>query len=97
MNTPRMGTLPALSAIQRTNVILAALAALLLLGFRSTAASMGCALGAGVVIANLFLLSILARVLIASAAGGWFTWCCFTRESTAWVSPWACLRNWSRY
>jgi hypothetical protein len=65
-----MGTLPALSAIQRTNVIVACVMALALLHFRSSAASISCLLGAAVVIANLFLLAFLARMLLASAAGG---------------------------
>jgi hypothetical protein len=65
-----MPTLPGIGAIQRTNVIVASLAVLLLLAFRSTAAALSCFLGAGVVIANLFLLAILVRVLLASAAGG---------------------------
>lgn len=65
-----MRTLPALGAIQRTNVIVACLAALLLLVLRSTASALSCLLGASVVIANLFVLAIVARVLLASAAGG---------------------------
>ncbi len=65
-----MPTLPGIGAIQRTNVIVACLAVLLLLVFRSTAAAMSCFLGAGVVIANLFLLALLVRVLLASANGG---------------------------
>jgi hypothetical protein len=65
-----MRTLPEIGAIQRTNVIVAGLAALMLLVFRSNAAALSCLLGAAVVIANLFLLALLARVLLASAAGG---------------------------
>ena len=65
-----MRTLPALGAIQRTNVIVACVAALLLLAFRSSAAAISCVLGASVVIANLFVLAVLARLLLASAAGG---------------------------
>jgi hypothetical protein len=65
-----MRSLPALGAIQRTNVIVACLAALALLGFRSPASAISCLLGASVVIANLFLLAFLARILLASAAGG---------------------------
>jgi hypothetical protein len=65
-----MRTLPALSAIQRTNVIVACVAALVLLGFRSSAAAISCLLGASVVIVNLFVLAFLARLLLASAAGG---------------------------
>jgi hypothetical protein len=65
-----MRTLPALGSIQRTNMIVACGAALLLLVFRSNASAISCLLGASVVIANLFVLAVLARVLLASAAGG---------------------------
>jgi hypothetical protein len=65
-----MRTLPALGAIQRTNIIVACMAALALLEFRSSASAISCLLGASVVIANLFLLAILGRLLLASAAGG---------------------------
>ena len=65
-----MRTLPALGAIQRTNVIVACVTALALLGFRSSASAISCLLGASVVIANLFVLAFLARLLLASGAGG---------------------------
>jgi hypothetical protein len=65
-----MQTLPALGAIQRTNVIVACVTALALLWFRSSASAISCLLGASVVIANLFLLAFLARLLLASAVGG---------------------------
>src|SRR5208337_2187170 len=52
----RMRTLPALGAIQRTNIIVACMASLALLEFRSSASAISCLLGASVVIANLFLL-----------------------------------------
>lgn len=64
-----MRALPSLSAIQRTNVIVACVTALALLGFRSSAAALSCLLGAAIVIANLFVLAFLARLLLASAAG----------------------------
>src|SRR5215469_9230997 len=70
MTTNQTMTLPGLGAIQRTNVIVACLAALLLLVLRSNAAALSCLLGASIVIANLFVLAVLARVLLASAAGG---------------------------
>jgi hypothetical protein len=70
MTPQRMPTLPALGAIQRTNVIVACAAALLLMYFRSTAASVSCVAAAGVVIANLFVLAMLGRLLLAAAAGG---------------------------
>lgn len=62
--------LPAVGAIQRTNVIVACVTALLLLIFRSDASALSCLLGAGVVILNLFLLAFMARLLLSSAAGG---------------------------
>ncbi len=65
-----MRTLPAIGAIQRTNAIVACAATLLLLVLRSSASALSCLLGAAVVIANLFLLAILGRLLLASAAGG---------------------------
>ena len=65
-----MGTLPALGAIQRTNMIVACAASMALLVFRSGAAALSCLLGAAVVIGNLFLLAFLGRILVASAAGG---------------------------
>jgi hypothetical protein len=65
-----MRTLPALVAIQRTNIIVACMASLALLEFRSSASAISCLLGASVVVANLFLLAFLGRMLLASAAGG---------------------------
>jgi hypothetical protein len=65
-----MKTLPAIGAIQRTNVIVACAATLMLLVLRSPASALSCLLGAGVVIANLFVLAFLGRLLLASAAGG---------------------------
>ena len=62
--------MPALGAIQRTNIIVACMASLALLEFRSSASAVSCLLGAAVVIANLFLLAFLGRLLLASAAGG---------------------------
>jgi hypothetical protein len=70
MSQQSIPTLPALGAIQRTNVIVACATALALLIFRSSASAMSCLLGASVVIGNLFVLALLARVLLASAAGG---------------------------
>jgi hypothetical protein len=63
-------TLPAIGAIQRTNAIVACAAALLLFAFRSDASALSCLLGAGVVILNIFLLTLLVRVLLARAAEG---------------------------
>jgi hypothetical protein len=63
-------TLPAIGAIQRTNAILACAAALALFAFRSNAAAWSCLLGAGVVMVNVFLLTLLVRLLITRAASG---------------------------
>ncbi len=62
--------MPSLADIQRTNLAVLAISGLLLLAFVSPAASIGCVIGAGVVIANLFILGLLGRVLSAMAAGG---------------------------
>ena len=60
--------LPTLGEIQRTSLILLAICALLLQLTVSTAASIGCLVGGGVVIANLFILSLIGRLLSAGAA-----------------------------
>jgi len=63
-------SMPTIGAIQRTNVILAAITAALLGYFVSPQAAIGCILGAVVVIANLFALSVLGRLALAVASGG---------------------------
>ncbi len=62
--------LPTIGAIQRTNVVLVAITALLLEYFASRQAAVGCLLGGAVVIANLFALAILGRLALAVASGG---------------------------
>jgi hypothetical protein len=62
--------IPTISAIQRVNVILVALTTILLAIFVSSAAAMGCLLGGTVVIANLFVLSMLGALVLAAAGGG---------------------------
>ena len=62
--------LPTIGTIQRTNVILVALSALVLGWLDSPAAAIGCLLGGFVVIANLYVLAGLGRVLLAIADGG---------------------------
>jgi hypothetical protein len=61
--------IPSIGAIQRANAVLvAALAGILALaGMRDVA--FGCVLGGAIVILNLYLLTILGRVLISAAAG----------------------------
>jgi hypothetical protein len=63
-------SMPTIGAIQRTNVILAASAIAMLAWFGFTHAAIGCLLGSSVVIANLFILTILGRVVIAAVTGG---------------------------
>ncbi len=62
--------IPTISAIQRTNLILVALAAFLLDLFVSTATAWGCLLGGAVVTANLYVLSMLGWLVLAAAGGG---------------------------
>jgi hypothetical protein len=63
-------TVPAISSIQRTNVVLVALAAAILALFASPASAIGCLLGGAVVIANLWILAALGRLLLAAAGAG---------------------------
>jgi hypothetical protein len=59
-----------IGAIQRTNVILVAIAVLALVWLGHTQSALGCLLGGSVVIANLFILTIIGRVVIAAVTGG---------------------------
>jgi small-conductance mechanosensitive channel len=62
--------LPSLSGIQRTSLLLLAFASVVLQLTVSTDASVGCLIGGAVVIANLFILSLIGRLLSAGAAAG---------------------------
>jgi small-conductance mechanosensitive channel len=62
--------LPSLSGIQRTSLLLLAFASVALQLTVSTDASVGCLIGGAVVIANLFILSLIGRLLSAGAAAG---------------------------
>ncbi len=62
--------IPRIAAIQRTNIVLVTVTAAALAIFVSPGTAAGCLLGGGVVIANLYLLSILGSVAIAAAGGG---------------------------
>lgn len=64
------GALPSLSGIQTTSLVLIAASSLLLWIFDSTQASLGCVLGGAVMVANLFILALLVRLLASAAAGG---------------------------
>ncbi len=61
---------PTIEGIQRANVVLVALAAGALAYFASAAAAIGCLFGGFVVIANLYILAALGRMLLGAAAGG---------------------------
>lgn len=62
--------MPTIAAIQRTNVILVIVTAAILAYFYSAASATACVLAGAVVIANLFLLSMLGRVALAAAGSG---------------------------
>jgi len=63
-------SVPAISSIQRTNVVLVAVAAAILALFASPASAIGCLLGGAVVIADLWILAAIGRVLLAAAGAG---------------------------
>ena len=69
MSAAFSGRIPTLSSIQRTNAIILLLTAVMLAIADSTAAAFACILGGAVVIGNLFLLGMLGRFALASAAG----------------------------
>jgi len=61
---------PTIVAIQRTNVLLVTLIAAPLAYWGSINAAVGCMLGGAVVIANLWILAILGRLVLAAAGAG---------------------------
>ncbi len=61
---------PSIGGIQRATAVVAAIATVMLAIFVSSAAALSCALGAALMIANLFLLTIVGRAIIALAQGG---------------------------
>jgi len=63
-------SVPAISSIQRTNVVLVAIIAAILALFASPASAIGCLLGGAVVIANLWILAALGRLLVGAAGAG---------------------------
>ena len=67
MDSSRIPTIP---AIQRMNVVLVVVTAAILALTLSTRAAVGCVLGGAVVIANLWILSLLGGLLLSAAAGG---------------------------
>jgi hypothetical protein len=63
-------SVPAVSAIQRTNAILVVVSAAILSYATSPAAAIGCVLGGAVVIANLWVLSAMGRLILAASGAG---------------------------
>src|SRR5712692_1604881 len=63
-------SVPAISSIQRTNVVLVAMSAALLALFASPSSAIGCLLGGAVVIANLWILAALGRLILAASGAG---------------------------
>src|ERR1700694_2549368 len=61
---------PTIGGIQRMTAILAAIATVVLAIAASAAAALSCAVGAALMIANLFLLTIVGRAIVALAQGG---------------------------
>lgn len=61
---------PTIAAIQRTNVVLVALTAATLAYLVSINSAIGCMLGGAVVIANLWILAALGRLVLAAAGAG---------------------------
>lgn len=61
---------PTIWAIQRTTAVLVLVTALILAHFLSTACALASVLGGAVVIANLFILSLLGRLVLAAAGSG---------------------------
>ncbi|MDE3110733.1 MAG: hypothetical protein KGL02_12420 [Acidobacteriota bacterium] len=63
-------TVPTIGGIQRTTGIIAAIATVILAVTVSPAAAISCAVGAALMIGNLFLLAVVGRAIIAMAQGG---------------------------
>jgi hypothetical protein len=63
-------SVPTISSIQRTNVVLVAGSAAILALFASATSAIGCLLGGAVVIANLWILAALGRLLLAASGAG---------------------------
>jgi hypothetical protein len=66
----RNDQIPTIAAIQRMNVVLVAVTAVILFLFDSSAAAVGCLLGGAIVIANLWVLSVLGAMILAAAGAG---------------------------
>jgi hypothetical protein len=63
-------SVPSITSIQRTNVVLVAMSATVLALFASPRSAIGCLLGGAVVIANLWILASIGRVILAASGAG---------------------------
>jgi hypothetical protein len=63
-------SMPTIGAIQRTNVVLIAVSAVALALLVSANAAIGCMLGGAVVVANLWVLSAIGRLVVNASAAG---------------------------
>ena len=63
-------SVPTISSIQRTNVLLVAISAATLVLVSTAQSAIGCLLGGVVVIANLWILAALGRVILAASGAG---------------------------
>ena len=63
-------SVPTISSIQRTNVVLVALSAAILALFSTAQSAIGCLLGGAVVIANLWILAAIGRVILGASGAG---------------------------
>src|ERR1700687_1407915 len=63
-------SVPTISSIHRTNVVLVALSAALLAVFSTAQSAVGCLLGGAIVIANLWILAALGRMILAASGAG---------------------------
>ena len=63
-------SVPTISSIQRTNVVLVALSAAFLALFSTAQSAIGCLLGGAIVIANLWILAAIGRVILGASGGG---------------------------
>ncbi len=63
-------SMPTISSIQRTNLVLVVLSAAILAWFASMPVAVGCLLGGAVVSANLWILSALGGLILAASGAG---------------------------
>src|ERR1039458_239817 len=63
-------SIPTISSIHGTTVVLVVVSAAILAWFASTPAAVGCVLGGAVVIANLWILSVLGGLILAASGAG---------------------------